>query len=113
MDMFEFDLDESIRPSVERMVTGTTKIDSKISALPISSLPLRIGFAVALLRAYRRLAPRSIRRRCVFDPSCSHYSELAFRQHGFLRGLKLTFRRLAKCRNGAGGIDFSFLKQGD
>lgn len=113
MDTFEFNIDESLRPSAERKLTGTTKIDTSISALPIQTKHLSTTLAISLLRLYRKLAPQVIRCRCVFDPSCSHYSELAFRQKGFFRGVELTFKRLGRCKPGAGGIDFSGIKQGE
>ena len=34
---------------------------------------------------------------CRFAPTCSHYAREALREHGFLAGLVLTVRRLAKC----------------
>jgi len=111
MDTFELAVDESARPSVERELTGTTPGDARISALPLPSGPLSTRLAVIALRFYRRVAPRSLRNRCVFEPSCSHYSELAFRQHGFWHGLKLTVRRLIRCRAVNGGIDYSFIGQ--
>ncbi len=80
MDSFDFNVDERLRPSVERKLTGTTKIDSEISALPIPDKYIGKKIGVLLLRAYTRLAPKALRCRCVFDPSCSHYSELAIRQ---------------------------------
>lgn len=113
MDAFEFVVDESLRPSVERKLTGTTSGDAKIAALPIPSRPLLTKLSVTILRFYRQLAPQSLRNRCVFEPSCSHYSELAFRQQGLWRGLKLTALRLVRCKNGAGGIDYLFLKNGE
>jgi putative membrane protein insertion efficiency factor len=113
MDIFEFKVDERLRPSVERKLTGTTKIDAKISALSLPTKPIEIKLLISFLRLYRKLAPRAVRCRCVFDPSCSHYSELALRQHGVLKGVKLTLSRLARCKPGVGGIDFLGLKQGD
>lgn len=113
MDTFEFDLDESLRASVERKLTGTTQHDSEIAAIPLSGLRWEIKVAVLMLRAYRSVAPQVVRNRCVFDPSCSHYSELAFRRHGLITGLHLTVRRLRRCRAGAGGIDFSHIEHGD
>ena len=111
MDTFEFAVDESLRPSVERKLTGTTPGDTKISALPLPSRPFHIKLIVVLLRSYRKIAPQSLRNRCVFEPSCSHYSELAFRQHGIWGGLKLTVRRLIRCRASNGGVDYFFLKK--
>lgn len=113
MDIFEFEIDESLRPSVERKLTGTTHIDAEISELPLPKGPAEIKLIIILLRLYRRIAPKSLRCRCVFDPSCSHYSELAFRQFGLLKGIKFTYERLAKCRPSAGGVDFLHLKNGD
>lgn len=113
MDTFEFAVDESLRPSVERKLTGTTPGDARISALPLPSGPFLTKLAVIILRFYRQLAPQSLRNRCVFEPSCSHYSELAFRQQGFWGGLKLTGRRLIRCRVGNGGVDYSFIERGE
>lgn len=113
MDTFEFNVDARLRPSVERKLTGTTAIDTKISAYALPKQPIEIKLSIILLRLYRKLAPSALRCRCVFDPSCSHYSELALRQHGLLKGIQLTCQRLARCKSGAGGIDFLHLRQGD
>jgi uncharacterized protein len=113
MDTFEFEVEDRLRPSVERKLTGTTRIDTAIANRDLPEKPISTKLAIILLRTYRKLAPKAVRCRCVFDPSCSHYSELAFRQHGFLSGLKLTYQRLARCKPGAGGIDFLYLKHGD
>jgi putative membrane protein insertion efficiency factor len=111
MDTFEFEVDEKLRPTVERKLTGTTAMDSAISSLALPD-NISLKLTITLLRVYRKLAPNSIRCRCVFDPSCSHYSELAFRQHGLLTGVKLTYRRLVRCKSGAGGIDLLNVKHG-
>ena len=43
---------------------------------------------------------------CRFEPSCSHYALEAFERHGAWRGLRLTGRRLARCRPfGPSGLD--------
>lgn len=110
-DSFEFAVDEAVRPAVERKLTGTTSGDSLIDGLPLPQRPYRARVAVILLRLYRKIAPRWLRNRCVFEPSCSHYSELAFRQNGICKGLALTVMRLRRCRAGCGGVDYSFLQQ--
>lgn len=110
-DSFEFSVDEAVRPSVERRLTGTTSGDSLIDSLPLPRRPYRTRVAVSMLRLYRRMAPRALRNRCVFEPSCSHYSELAFRQKGIWRGFVLTIMRLRRCRAGCGGIDYSFIQK--
>ena len=111
MESFEFNVDERLRPSVERTLTGTTALDTEIAALPLPVNAPLIKAAVVALRKYRKIAPLSLRNRCVFEPSCSHYSELAFRQHGVLRGFMLTIKRLNRCKCGNGGIDLSNLNK--
>ena len=66
---------------------------------------------ITLLRMYRTLAPRALRTKCVFDPSCSHCSELAFRQRGIFVGMKLTYKRLIRCKPGRGGFYFVNIKK--
>lgn len=112
MDTFEFNVDEKLRPSVERKLTGSTSIDREVSALSLDGIPINIKTVIAFLRLYRKVAPKALRCRCVFDPSCSHYSELAFREHGLIAGIRLTFSRLHRCKPGSGGVDFLNLKQG-
>jgi putative membrane protein insertion efficiency factor len=34
---------------------------------------------------------------CRFEPSCSRYADQALREHGLLRGLWLTLKRLSRC----------------
>ena len=105
---YEFNVDESLRPLVERQLTGTTPGDSKIAALPLPTENFFIRSAVRMIRLYRRLAPQRLRRRCVFEPSCSHYSELAIREYGLRRGLSLTVSRLRRCRMDGGGVDYPY-----
>ena len=107
MDKFEFNVDEKLRPSVERALTGTTALDRVTASLPIPSGKLFTRWLILFLRQYRKLAPTSVRQRCVFEPSCSHYSELAIRQYGPLNGIRLTASRLNRCKPGNGGIDLT------
>jgi putative membrane protein insertion efficiency factor len=104
-DIYDFNVDEKIRPSVERKLTGTTKIDSEIAAIELPKNPLMVRWSVSLLRTYRRVVPPSVRNRCVFEPSCSHYSEMAIRKYGFLSGIIVTVKRLNRCKPQNGGID--------
>lgn len=101
----ELHLDSALIPSTLRAFMGTTPRDSEIDELPVPARPLWLRTCILLLRWYRsRIAP-NLGQRCVFEPSCSRYAELAFRQHGFARGLKGTLDRLHRCRPGAGGLD--------
>jgi putative membrane protein insertion efficiency factor len=71
-------------------------------------------FAVALLsapiRAYRLLLSPLMPARCRFTPSCSAYALEALHQHGPVKGLWLTLRRLSRCHpiswlGGSSGFD--------
>jgi uncharacterized protein len=49
----------------------------------------------------------SIRRRCIFTPSCSQYTLEALDKCGFFKGLWLGFKRVIRCHPwGKGGEDY-------
>ena len=103
--VFECRVDASLMPGVRRVFTGTTPWDMEIDGLPIPQRPIWLVLVVKGLRWYRRIIAPRLGHRCVFEPSCSRYSELAFRKYGVLRGVTLTVRRLYRCRPGFGGLD--------
>ncbi|WP_269089564.1 membrane protein insertion efficiency factor YidD [Senegalimassilia faecalis] len=37
---------------------------------------------------------------CRFVPTCSEYGLIAFRRYGFAKGLRLTVKRILRCRPG-------------
>lgn len=104
-DTYECNVDPEQLPSIERMLTGTTQTDKHIHSLAIPNHPIRLRLAVKLLRWYRRMIAPKLGNRCVFEPSCSHYSELAIRQEGLIKGIIMTIKRLRRCRTGNGGMD--------
>jgi len=53
--------------------------------------------ALALLRTYKRLISPLLPPMCRFEPTCSVYMMQAIEKHGFLRGVWLGVRRLARC----------------
>lgn len=65
-----------------------------------------VRVSVALIHLYRRLAPATLRDACLFEPTCSEYAILALRKHGVLRGWPLAIRRIHRCRQPGGGIDY-------
>lgn len=101
----ELRVEAELAASVLRAFTGLTPKDAEVDALPIPEKPFWLHICIHLLRFYRRVRPDSIGRRCVFDPSCSHYAELSFRRLGLLRGAVATLKRLKRCRPGSGGMD--------
>jgi putative membrane protein insertion efficiency factor len=104
-DSFECNVDPVHLPFIERMIKGSTNCDESIQSMIIPSRPLWLRLAVLSLRWYRhRISPR-LGSRCVFEPSCSHYAELAFREKGLFKGIVLTTKRLHRCRPANGGVD--------
>lgn len=103
----EIDLrvDASLAPSVLRAFAGATPMDAEVDALAVPTKPFWLRACVRILRWYRRSRPARVGQRCVFDPSCSRYAELAFRRRGFFRGALAILGRLRRCRPGAGGVD--------
>ena len=64
----------------------------------------------APIRAYRLLLSPLTPHSCRFSPSCSVYALQALNQHGPVKGLWLTARRLARCHpitwlGGSSGLD--------
>ncbi|MDR2780588.1 MAG: membrane protein insertion efficiency factor YidD [Synergistaceae bacterium] len=61
---------------------------------------------MALIKTYRRFISPLLGAHCRFYPTCSQYALEAFQKHGFLKGIILTARRLARCGPWhQGGID--------
>ncbi|MBN3546162.1 membrane protein insertion efficiency factor YidD [Fictibacillus barbaricus] len=64
------------------------------------------SFFIGIIRFYQKwispLTPPS----CRFYPTCSHYGIEAFRRHGVIKGMWLTFVRILKCHPfHPGGVD--------
>jgi putative membrane protein insertion efficiency factor len=106
-DHYELDVDANLIPSIQRVLIGTTDSDKEIDELSVPQKPKWLFFVVSLLRWYRKKISQHLGNRCVYEPSCSHYSELAFRKYGFFKGATLTINRLYRCRPGTDGIDLS------
>ncbi|MBI2566426.1 MAG: membrane protein insertion efficiency factor YidD [Candidatus Schekmanbacteria bacterium] len=98
-------VDETLAPTVLRPFAGTTPLDSEVDALPLPERPRWLRIAIRLLRGYRSHIGHRLGHRCVFEPSCSRFAELALRRKGAMRGLWFALRRLSRRRPGAGGID--------
>ena len=65
-----------------------------------------VRFFVFLVRIYQRIISPLLPQTCRFHPSCSAYSIEALREHGALRGIWMTLRRILRCHPlSAGGYD--------
>lgn len=104
-NIYECHVDDSLMPTLARALGGTTETDARIQALDVPNNPLWLKWCIQAIRWYRRRISPKLGNRCVFEPSCSHYSELALREKGLVKGLTLTVKRLYRCRPGVGGID--------
>lgn len=58
-----------------------------------------------LIKAYQRFAPKKVRERCRYEPSCSQYMILAIEKYGLRKGLKKGLKRWKSCKPPNGGID--------
>ncbi len=62
--------------------------------------------ALFLIRTYQLLLSPLFGRNCRFIPTCSVYTSEAIKKHGFLKGIFLGGKRLAKCHPfHPGGVD--------
>ncbi|MBN2364571.1 MAG: membrane protein insertion efficiency factor YidD [Calditrichaeota bacterium] len=52
---------------------------------------------IFLIKMYRLFLSPLFPPSCRFYPTCSHYSEEAFRRFGFFRGAWLSIRRISRC----------------
>ncbi|AUD07522.1 membrane protein insertion efficiency factor YidD [Spirosoma pollinicola] len=73
--------------------------------MPLPTAPWWLRASVRLFKWYRKRVSPHLGQRCVYEPTCSRYAELALRKHGFSKGLSSSFKRLHRCRPGAGGVD--------
>ncbi|WP_083767790.1 membrane protein insertion efficiency factor YidD [Opitutus terrae] len=62
--------------------------------------------AIRCVRVYQAAAPSSLRRSCLFTPSCSDYMIQAIEKRGVVRGVVAGLRRVCRCRQPNGGVDF-------
>ena len=64
----------------------------------LKQVPCKV--AVFLITFYRAAISPLFPSCCRFTPTCSEYGLIAFQRYGFCRGLKLTVKRVLRCRPG-------------
>jgi len=50
-----------------------------------------------IIRFYKKRVSRGLPTSCVFRPTCSEYALEAFKEHGALKGLYLSIKRILRC----------------
>ena len=75
-----------------------------VGLILVSIIGLKL-FLVSAVRGYRLLAPKKLRNRCRYTPTCSHYMIVSLRKHLLLVGLIKGLIRICRCRPPYGGID--------
>lgn len=56
--------------------------------------------AIFLITFYRAAISPILPASCRFVPTCSEYGIAAFQKYGFLKGFRLTAKRILRCRPG-------------
>lgn len=64
----------------------------------LSAVPSKI--AIFLIQFYQYAISPHLAGSCRFEPTCSHYGLVAFQRFGFIKGFKLTAKRISRCRPG-------------
>ena len=65
-----------------------------------------IGLMKLPIHIYRAAISPLIASNCRFQPTCSAYALEALEQHGAIKGVSLTFKRVIRCRpGGSSGFD--------
>ena len=54
---------------------------------------------------YQRYAPKRIRLKCLFEPSCSEYMIASIEKHGTICGIIRGLKRISRCHPPNGGVD--------
>ena len=98
-DTYECDVDPSLLPLIERHLCGSTKQDDAISAMPLPTGSPISKLSIVLIRKYQSSISPKLGKRCVMNPSCSHYAELTIRKHGTFKAIPKIIKRLLNCRS--------------
>lgn len=62
---------------------------------------------IFFIKIYKKIISPLFPPRCRYYPTCSNYSIEAFKKHGFIKGIILSFWRLLRCNPfSKGGIDY-------
>lgn len=63
-------------------------------------------FVIGTILMYKAFAPKKMRDRCRFEPTCSTYMIMAINKYGLIRGFIKGIKRITRCKPPNGGIDY-------
>ncbi|MDE7123988.1 MAG: membrane protein insertion efficiency factor YidD [Eubacterium sp.] len=61
---------------------------------------------ISIILLYQKYAPENLRKSCLYEPSCSEYMLLAIHKYGVFKGSAKGIKRLFRCHQPNGGIDY-------
>ena len=64
------------------------------------------NLTIGIVILYKILAPKSLRNKCRFEPTCSSYMIMSLQKYGFFKGLKKGINRIRRCHYPNGGVDY-------
>jgi len=70
-----------------------------------SSLLVFKSAIIGLIHLYQHYAPERIRRKCLFQPTCSEYAILSLKKYGVIRGGCRAYSRYRRCKGHVYKID--------
>lgn len=102
-----FECEELPPPEKLRKAVRQARPRQVLSVEPVSNVNWLRQLVIALIHLYQRHLSVRLTRRCVLEPSCSRYAELAIAQNGLRRGFIETWHRLHRCMpENEGRIDY-------
>ena len=63
-------------------------------------------FVIGTVLMYKAFAPKKMRDRCRFEPTCSTYMVMAINKYGLIKGFIKGLKRISRCKPPNGGIDY-------
>src|ERR1700744_4769094 len=60
-------------------------------------LSFPVWVALTFVKVYQILIPRSLKRQCIYEPTCSRFAIIVIRRDGLLKGICSTVARLRRC----------------
>ena len=63
-------------------------------------------FVIGVVLMYKAFAPKKMRDRCRFEPTCSTYMVMAINKYGLIKGFIKGLKRISRCKPPNGGIDY-------